>query len=118
MNDKEIKIFYEVLDVLNQKKSKNPKLFNNTKTKFLFKDERHISNNVIKGIIMFQIDNQYIVDIYVDNGIDNIVNGLLNQKFNTFEDAKNEYDSSLKYLDCSDLTTILLKGKEKLLSFN
>lgn len=30
MDDKEIKIFYEVLDVLNQKKSKNPKLFNNT----------------------------------------------------------------------------------------
>lgn len=34
MDDKEIKIFYEVLDVLNQKKSKHPKLFNNTKTKF------------------------------------------------------------------------------------
>ena len=34
MYDKEIKIFYEVLDVLNQKKSKHPKLFNNTKTKF------------------------------------------------------------------------------------
>ena len=59
MDDKEIKIFYEVLDVLNQKKSKHPKLFNNTKTKFLFKDERYISNNVTKGVIMFELDNEY-----------------------------------------------------------
>ncbi len=118
MNDNEIKIFYEVLDVLNQKKSKYPKLFNNTKTKFIFKDERYISNNVTKGVIMFELDNEYIVDIFVDDGIDNIVNGLLNQKFNTFEDAKTEYDNSLKYLDYNDLTTILLNGKEQLLSFN
>lgn len=110
MDDKEIKIFYEVLDVLNQKKSKHPK--------FLFKYERYISNNVTKGVIMFELDNEYIVDIYVDNGIDNIVNGLLNQKFNTFEDAKNEYNNSLKYLNYSDLTTILLNGKEQLLNFN
>ena len=40
MNDKESKIFYEVLDVLNKKKIEHPKLFNNTKIKFLFKDER------------------------------------------------------------------------------
>lgn len=37
---------------------------------------------------MFELDNEYIVDIYVDNEIDNIVNGLLNQKFNIFENAK------------------------------
>lgn len=118
MNDNEFKIFYEVLDILNQKKSKHSKLFNNTKIKYLFKDERYISNNVTKGIIMFELDNQFIVDILVDDGINNIVNGLLNQKFNTFEDAKIEYDNSLKYLDCNDLTTILLNGKEQLLSFN
>ena len=34
MNDKESKIFYEVLDVLNKKKIEHPKLFNNTKIKF------------------------------------------------------------------------------------
>ncbi len=118
MNDNEIKIFYEVLDVLNQKKSKHPKFFNNPKTKFLLKDERYISNNVTKGIIMFELNNEYIVDIYVDDGIDNIINGLLNQKFSTFEDTKVGYDKSLKYLDISDLTTILLNGKEQLLSFN
>lgn len=118
MNDNEIKIFYEVLDVLNQKKAKNPKQFNNSKTKFLFKDERFVSNNVVKGIIMFELNNEYIVDIYVDNGIDNIVNGLLNLKFNSFEDAQTEYSKSLKYLDYSDLTTILLNGKQQLLSFD
>lgn len=118
MNDNEMKIFYEVLDVLNRIKYKNSKIFNNPKTKFLFKDERYILNNVTKGVIMFELDNQYIVDIFVDDGVDNIVNGLLNQKFNTFEDAKIEYDNSLKYLDCNDLTTILLNGKEQLLSFN
>lgn len=67
---------------------------------------------------MFELDNEYIVDIYVDNEIDNIVNGLLNQKFNIFENAKNEYDNSLKHLDYSDLTTILLTGEEQLLTFN
>ena len=118
MNDNEIKIFYEVLDVLNQKKSKHPKFFNNPKTKLLFKDERYISNDVTKGVIMFELNNEYIVDIFVDDGVNNLVNGLLNQKFNTFEDAKIEYDNSLKYLDISDLTTILLNGKEQLLSFD
>ena len=118
MDDKEIKIFCEVLDILNQKKSEHPKLFNNTKTKYLFKDEVSVSNNVTKGIIMFKLDNQYIVDIYVDNGIDNIVNGLLNKKFNNFEEARIEYDSSLKYLHYNNLTTILSDGKEQLLSFD
>lgn len=118
MNDNEIKIFYEVLDVLNQKKSKHPKFFNNPKTKFLLKDERYISNDVTKGVIMFELNNEYIVDIFVDDGVNNLVNGLLNQKFNTFEDAKTEYDNSLKYLDINDLTTILLNGKEQLLSFD
>ena len=118
MNDNEIKIFYEVLDVLNQKKAKYPKLFNNSKTKFLTKDERFVSNNVVKGIIMFELNNKYIVDIYVDNGIDNIVNGLLNQKFDSIEDAQTEYNKSLKYLDYSDLTTILMNGKQQLLNFD
>lgn len=67
---------------------------------------------------MLELDNEYIVDIYVDNEIDNIVNGLLNQKFNIFEKAKNEYDNLLKHLDYSDLTTILLTGEEQLLTFN
>ena len=118
MNDKESKIFYEVLDILNKKKIEHPKLFNNTKIKFLFKDERFISNNVVKGIIMFEIDNQYIVDIYIDNGVDNIVNGLLNLRFDDFELAKKQYNESLEYLDYTDITTILVNGKQQLLSFN
>ena len=118
MNDKESKIFYEVLDVLNKKKIEHPKLFNNTKIKFLLKDERFISNNVVKGIIMFELDNQYIVDIYIDNGVDNIVNGLLNLRFDDFELAKKQYNESLEYLDYTDITTILVNGKQQLLSFN
>ena len=102
MNESEIKIFYEILEILNQKKLKHSKDFNNTKMKYLFKDERYISSNVIKGIIMFELNNYYIVDIYIDDGINDILNGLLNKKFNNFEDAKSEYDSSLKYLDYSD----------------
>ena len=31
----------------------------------MFKDERYISNNVTNGAIMFELDNEYIVDIYV-----------------------------------------------------
>ena len=110
MNDKESKIFYEVLDVLNKKKIEHPKLFNNTKIKFLFKDEKFISNNVVKGIIMFELDNQYIVDIYIENGVDNIVNGLLNLRFDDFELAKKQYNESLEYLDYTDITTILVNN--------
>lgn len=54
---------------------------------------------------MFELDNQYIVDIYIDNGIDDIVNGLLNLKFDNLEQAKEEYNNSLKYLDINDITT-------------
>lgn len=118
MNDKEIKIFYEVLDILNKKKTKHPQQFNNINTKFLFKDERYVTNNVIKGIIMFELDNKYIVDIYIDNGVDDIVNGLLNLKFDDFERAKEEYKNSLNYLDYNDITTILINGKQQLLNYN
>lgn len=118
MNDKEIKIFYEVLDVLNKKKVEHPKEFNNFNTKFLCKDERYVTNNVTKGVIMFELDNQYIVDIYIDNGIDDIVNGLLNLKFDNLEQAKEEYNNSLKYLDINDITTILTNGKQQLLNYN
>lgn len=118
MNDKETQIFYEVLDVLNQKKSKHPNFFNNPKTKYLCKEERFVSNNISKGIIMFEIDNQYVVDIYIDNGVNDIVNGLLNLKFNTIEEAELEYNKLISYLDSTDISTILLNGKEQLLSFN
>ena len=118
MNDKEIKLFYETLDILNKVKLNHPKSFNNTKSKFLLKDERYITNNVIKGIIMFELNKKYIVDIYIDDGIDNILNGLLNHEFNSFEEAKTEYNNSLKYLDNNDLITILSNGKEQLLSFD
>ncbi len=67
---------------------------------------------------MFEIDNQYIVDIYIDNGVDNIVNGLLNLRFDDFELAKKQYNESLEYLDYTDITTILVNGKQQLLSFN
>ena len=97
MNEKEIKLFYETLDILNKVKLNHPKSFNNTKSKFLLKDERYI---------------------YIDDGIDNILNGLLNHEFNSFEEAKTEYNNSLKYLDNNDLITILSNGKEQLLSFD
>ena len=42
---------------IKQEKIEYPKLINNTKAKFLFKVERLISNNVVKGIIMFELDN-------------------------------------------------------------
>lgn len=58
MNDKEIKIFYEVLDVLNTKKLKHPREYNNVNTKFIFKEERHVTNNVVKGIIMFELNDE------------------------------------------------------------
>ena len=67
---------------------------------------------------MFEIDNQYIADIYIDNGVDNIVNGLLNLRFDDFELAKKQYNESLEYLDYTDITTILVNGKQQLLSFN
>lgn len=67
---------------------------------------------------MFELDNQYIVDIYIDNGVDNIVNGLLNLRFDDFELAKKQYNESLEYLDYTDITTILVNGKQQLLSFN
>lgn len=118
MNDKEIKIFYEVLDVLNMKKLEHPREYNNVNTKFIFKEERHVTNNVVKGIIMFELNNEYIVDIYIDNGMDNILNGLLNLKFNNFEHAKEEYDNLLKYLDYTDILTILTDAKQKLLLNN
>lgn len=37
MQDDEMRLFYELLDLLNKKKSKNKLLFNNPKTKFLYK---------------------------------------------------------------------------------
>lgn len=84
MDDKEIKIFCEVLDILNQKKSRHPKDFNNSKMKYLLKDERYISNNVTKGVIMFELNNQYIFDIYIDDGIDNILNGTFFKIISSF----------------------------------
>ena len=97
MNEKEIKLFYETLDILNKVKLNHLKSFNNTKSKFLLKDERYI---------------------YIDDGIDNILNGLLNHEFTSLEEAKIEYNNSLKYLDDNDLITILSNGKKQLLSFD
>lgn len=65
---------------------------------------------------MFELDNQYIVDIYIDNGIDDIVNGLLNLKFDNLEQVKEEYNNSLRYLDINDIKTILTDGKQQLLN--
>ena len=65
---------------------------------------------------MFELDNQYIVDIYIDNGIDDIVNGLLNLKFDNLEQVKEEYNNSLRYLDTNDIKTILTDGKQQLLN--
>ena len=59
---------------------------------------------------MFELDNQYIVDIYIDNGVNNIVNGLLNLRFDDFELAKKQYNESLEYLDYTDITTILVNN--------
>ena len=44
MNESEIKIFYEALDLLNQKKLKHPKDFNNPKMKYL---KKHMMKRVI-----------------------------------------------------------------------
>lgn len=78
MDTNELEIFNDILILLIAKKHNNPAFYNNDKTKYLFKDELSVSNNVRKGIIMLKQKNKYIVDIYIDNGIDNIANGLLN----------------------------------------
>lgn len=118
MQDDEMRLFYELLDLLNKKKSKNKLLFNNPKTKFLYKDERFIPNNITKGLILYELNDYYIVDIYIDNGVDNIVNGLLNLIFDDLSEAKKQYEKSLQYLDQNSIMKILEDGKEKLLAIN
>lgn len=61
-----------------------------------------VSSNVRKGIIMLKQNNKYIVDIYIDNGIDNIANGLLNICMKDYEMAKKEYAKYLTYLNTNN----------------
>ncbi len=110
MNIEELTIFNSIIKKLNDKKNKNAIFYNNDNTKYLLKDEFNVSNNVVKGIIMFDIDEKYIVDIYVYNGIDNIVNGLLDLTFDSYDDAVNKYNELIYYIQESDLITILTNG--------
>lgn len=66
---------------------------------------------------MLKQKNKYIVDIYVDNGIDNIVNGLLDTSFDNYEIAKQEYNKFLEYINTNDLFTILSDGKNTILKY-
>lgn len=51
---------------------------------------------------MLKQNNKYIVDIYIDNGIDNIANGLLNICMKDYEMAKKEYAKYLTYLNTNN----------------
>ncbi|MGM9878467.1 MAG: hypothetical protein ACI31R_00330 [Bacilli bacterium] len=110
MSIEEQTMFNNIIKILNSKKKKDPMFYNNNNTKYLMKNEFNISNNVVKGIIMLNINEKYIIDIYLDNGTENIVNGLLDFVFDSYDDAVNKYNELISYLKENSLITILTDG--------
>ena len=60
MNYEELKIFNDILELMEVKKNNKPEFYNNDETKYLCKNEIYVTNNVRKGLIMLKIDNKYM----------------------------------------------------------
>ncbi len=112
MNNEEYEMFFNLIAVLEKEKRINKKFYNSPDTKFIKKNEFVLSNDVKKGLILFEYKRYFLLDIYISDS-NNILNGLLNLKIESKEDAEIEYNNYIEYVEKTSVLQIMKNKIEK-----